>query len=95
MRWRIVLVLAALAASGWAWWRYAPDTLPAFIGDRIARSPEANPPLYKWRDAQGQWQITDKPPTDRPFEEVRVDPRLNVVPTVVPGADKPPESGGD
>lgn len=94
MRKAIAPAIVLLAAAGWAWWRYAPDTLPAFVAERIARSPEANPPLYKWRDANGQWQVTDRPPTDRPYEEVRVDPRQNVVPTVVPGRTTPPEGGG-
>lgn len=92
MRKAIAIAVVLLGAAGWAWWRYAPDTLPGFVADRVVRSPEANPPLYKWRDAQGQWHITDQPPTDRPFEEVRVDPRLNVVPTVVPGRTTPPEA---
>ena len=87
---RALLVLAALAAGGWAWWRYAPDSLPAFVRDAAPRSPLANPPLYKWKDAAGTWQITDRPPPDRPYEEVVVDPATNVVPTVVPGRDKPP-----
>lgn len=90
-RWTpLLFLLAALAAAAWAWWRYAPDTLPAFVRDSAPRSPQANPPLYKWRDASGQWQITDRPPPDRPYEEVHVDPRTNVVPTVVPGRTEPP-----
>ena len=32
------------------------------------------------RDASGQWQITDRPPADRPYEEVRVDPRQKIRP---------------
>lgn len=43
-----------------------------------------NPPLYKWKDASGQWHITDKPPKDFAFEKVVVDPNANVVPTIVP-----------
>jgi hypothetical protein len=81
-----------LALGGWLWWRYWPDSLPPLVSERLARSPVANPPLYKWRDARGQWQITDRPPPDRPYEEVRVDPRQNVVPSVVPGRDKPVET---
>lgn len=89
---RVLLALVLLAAGAWVWWRYFPDTLPALVGDHVVRSPVANPPLYKWRDGKGQWQITDKPPDDRPYETMIVDPNQNVVPTVVPGQSKPPEN---
>ena len=86
----LALGLVALGAAAWAWWRYAPDTLPGFARELAPRSPLANPPLYKWKDARGQWQVTDRPPSDRPYEEVVVDPATNVVPTVVPGRTEPP-----
>lgn len=88
-----VLLLAAAAAGAWAWWRWFPHTLPAFVDQHAPRSPLANPPLYKWRDAKGVWQITDQPPADRPYETVIVDPQQNVVPTVIPGQTKAPEGG--
>jgi hypothetical protein len=88
----VLVVLLAVAAAGWVWWRYFPQTLPAFVNAHAPRSPLANPPLYKWRDATGTWQITDTPPPDRPYETVVVDPRQNVVPTVVPGRTTPPDS---
>ena len=95
-RWgKLLLLVAALAAAGWAWWRYAPETLPVFLRDTAPRSPTANPPLYKWKDASGQWHITDTPPSDRPYETVTVDPGTNVVPTVVPGRTEPPEPPDD
>jgi hypothetical protein len=43
-----------------------------------------NPPLYKWRDAKGRLNITDKPPVDRPYETVQYDPDANVVPGATP-----------
>jgi hypothetical protein len=89
---RALLALILLAAAAWVWWRYFPDTLPAVVGETVVRSPVANPPLYKWRDSKGQWQVTDKPPSDRPYETVIVDPNQNVVPSVVPGQTKPPEN---
>ena len=47
------------------------------------------PALYKWRDDQGVWNITDAPPAGRAFERVTVNPDQNVVPTVVPGQTEP------
>jgi hypothetical protein len=29
-------------------------------------------------------QLTDQPPSDRPYETIRVDPKQNVVPTTLP-----------
>ena len=80
-----LLVLALLLGAAWAWWTYAPETLPAALR---AQRPSANtsPPLYKWRDERGQWNITDRPPPGRTYETVIVDPGTNVLPSGVPPA---------
>ena len=72
-----LLLLALAVAASWAWWRYAPGSLPGFARGVLPPSPSArpeNPPLYKWRDAKGQWQVTDQPPAGRPYETIVVDP---------------------
>ena len=82
-----LLVLALAAAASWAWWRYAPQSLPGIAREALPHSPAArpeNPPLYKWRDAKGQWQITDVPPDGRPYETIVVDPNTNVMPSLLP-----------
>ena len=78
------LLLLAIATAAGAWWYYAPDTLPGFVKAQLPVSPKSNPVLYKWRDAKGRLQVTDTPPTDRPYETLRYDPKLNVVPSVAP-----------
>jgi hypothetical protein len=88
---RALLVVLALAAALFAWWRLAPETLPGFAQALVPRSPEANPPLYKWRDAAGAWHVTDSPPQDRPYETVVVDPETNVVPAFGSGEERPGE----
>ena len=85
---RALLVVLALAAALVAWWRLAPDTLPDFAQRVVPRSPESNPPLYKWRDAAGAWHVTDAPPADRPYETVVVDPDVNVVPAYGSGEEE-------
>jgi hypothetical protein len=75
----VVIVLIALAAAG-AWWYLAPQSLPGFVRTHLPASPRANPPLYKWRDAQGRVHVTDTPPTDRPYQTLRFDPNANVLP---------------
>lgn len=76
-------LLAVLVGGAAAWWYFAPDTLPPALRHAAPPSPRldaAPPALYKWRDAQGQLHVTDVPPKDRPYETVRYDPKLNVVP---------------
>jgi hypothetical protein len=74
------LVLLFALAAVVAWWYFAPDTLPGFVGAYLPASPTSAPALYKWRDAQGHLHYTDAPPTDRPYETVRYDPNANVLP---------------
>lgn len=76
-------LLALLAAAVAAWWYFAPQTLPVAVRHAAPVSPNAqsaSPMLYKWRDARGQLNVTDVPPTDRPYQTVRYDPNTNVVP---------------
>jgi hypothetical protein len=74
-----VIVLLAIAAAA-AWWYFAPRTLPAIVRANLPESPQANPPLYEWRDAQGHLHVTDAPPPDRPYKTVRFDSKANVLP---------------
>lgn len=39
------------------------------------------PALYKWKDKQGQWIVSDTPPGDNtPYETLRYNRNTNVVP---------------
>ena len=42
---------------------------------------DSNPPLYKWKDSNGVWNVTDTPPSGRSYETVRVNPDTNVLPS--------------
>lgn len=79
----LFLLLLLAGAAFFVGWRYFPEHLPESVTRQLPPSPTANPPLYKWRDDQGRWQITDTPPTDRAYEAVRVDPDTNVLPAGV------------
>ena len=87
--WVWLLGLLAVAAAA-CWWYFAPDSLPQPLKAMLPASPKAAPALYKWRDANGGLHVTDKPPADRPYETVRYDPNVNVVPTVVPARGTKP-----
>lgn len=81
--WPLLLVLVALLGIA-AWWYLAPDTLPDELRKLLPVSARSNPVLYRWRDDKGRPHVTDTPPTDRPYETIKFDPRTNVVPSVVP-----------
>jgi hypothetical protein len=59
--------------AGLAWWA-ARDT-PAETARAQARAEAADSPLYRWRDAAGQLQITERPPKGRPYERLQRQPR--------------------
>lgn len=83
-----VVVLALLGGAAAYVWHYQPERLPLEWRRANPQSRDYSPPVYRWRDAAGRTQITDKPPTNRPYETVRIDPRTNIVPSTLP-----PDSG--
>ncbi|MGE4071294.1 MAG: DUF4124 domain-containing protein [Lysobacterales bacterium] len=83
-RWLLVLLLLGAAAA--AWWLLAPQTIPESVRERLPEQVQpaaTNPTLYKWKDDQGRWNITDQPPKDRKYEAITVDPDTNVLPAGV------------
>ena len=81
--WPSVVLLAVVIVLS-AVWYFAPQALPGWLTRTIPLRGTHNPPLYKWRDAKGRLNITDKPPVDRPYETVQYDPDANVVPGAAP-----------
>ena len=57
------------------------------------------PALYRWHDANGVLQITDKPPKGRKYERVKIREDQNIIPMSAPasssssGAPKKPGAG--
>lgn len=43
-------------------------------------SSDPAPPMYRWTDAQGVIQLSDKPPAGVPYETLRYHPDTNVIP---------------
>ena len=77
----VLSIIVVLLAAAVAWWYAAPHTLPTVVQSVLPKSPNAtSPDVYKWRDAKGRLQLTSTPPTDRPYETLHYDPKLNVVP---------------
>lgn len=76
-----MLTALALLAGAAAWvWHYQPERLPQEWRRANPNSDDYMPALYRWRDAEGRVQLTDRPPPDRPYETVRVDPEQNRIP---------------
>lgn len=80
----LLLLIVVLLGAGAAYLWY-------FDRDRAHRWLEKAPGLpgfsvttaYKWRDAKGNWQITDNPPAEGiPYETIRVRSDVNIVPSV-------------
>lgn len=74
--WAIVLGIVAGAAV--VWWlgrgeTGAPGPTSPSAGPARDAGRSAGPVLYRWRDDAGVVQVTDAPPTGRPFETIDVD----------------------
>jgi hypothetical protein len=75
-------IVAGLALGGaLGWWQLGH---PGYE----TRAEAARPRLYRWRDAHGVLQLTDKPPRGRKYTVVDVDAGANV--NVIP-MSPPPE----
>ena len=97
----LVWAIAAglVLGAGIGWWSLQRDR-PGAAADRAgapATDPGAaagtgaetsGPRLYRWRDDAGTLHITDRPPEDRPYEEVKIRADQNVVSL----QDPPPEA---
>lgn len=80
----VLITLIALAGAAGYVWRYSPESLPAEWRRDNPHSRDYAPVVYRWKDGKGVVQLTDRPPPDRPFEAVRIDPKQNIVPTTLP-----------
>ena len=82
------VVIAIAIGAGLAWQsRPAIEPAPAsqHSGDSAAVADQpAAPTLYKWRDDNGVWNYTDKPPTGRDHELIRDTPNVTTVDSVIP-----------
>jgi len=77
----LIVLLGVAAAAFGAWSYFSPATMPQWLARPLMSARGDAPPLYKWRDDKGRLHVTDRPPSDRPYETVRYDPDTNVVPS--------------
>ncbi len=82
------LTALAILAGVAAWiWVYQPERLPQEWRRANPNSQDYMPVLYRWHDAEGRVQLTDSPPSGRPYETVRIDPNRNLLPGSTPPTD--------
>jgi hypothetical protein len=83
---RLLAVLLLLLAGAGAYLYFFPETL-TYLEESLPETEfsKKTDRIYKWRNAQGEWQLTDTPPpagTEYELTDYRED--LNVLP-VPPG----------
>jgi hypothetical protein len=80
--WALLALLVLLAAGGAGGWLYLQrNEAPTWLkGTGLAPKP-APTVVYKWRDAQGAWHVSDTPPpADTPHERQEYAHDQNVLP---------------
>jgi hypothetical protein len=86
-------ILAGLAVGAAAWWWTTRDEREQARAQRehqaAIEAEAARPVLYRWRDANGVLQITEKPPKGRRYERVEREPEEGIEVHGDRGADLP------
>ena len=86
--WAVVAGLVLGGAVGW-WQLGHPgwETMDQKVANAEKAEAAANknkhaaePTLYRWHDANGVLQLTDKPPTGRKYEKVKIREDQNIIP---------------
>jgi hypothetical protein len=100
MRIGVAIVAGLLLGGALGWWKlghpgYETRAQAEERAARVAAEVEAaRPEVYKWRDANGVLQLTDKPPAGRKYEEVVMREDLNVIPMSSPAEPDPAAADG-
>ena len=91
---KIFLLLIAIATAAVAY-VYLDPQLSQQVKEKaqqITPDNHQSRTLYKWKDPQGQWQISDRPPASGiPFETVQYNEAVNVMPAEALTGQKKPQ----
>jgi len=78
----IIILLIVLSGAG-AYLYLNPDVWQPWVKDTPLEPAPTKTQVYKWQDENGQWQITDGPPTgDIPYENLEYSSDTNIVPSI-------------
>ena len=89
--WVVFALVVLLCLGGGAAYLYYFDR---DLGRKLLDKTPLKPPVsvttaYKWKDAEGNWQITDRPPPGgTPYETLNMRSDANVVPSLKPAESK-------
>jgi hypothetical protein len=67
----------------------AREEVPLQLPQPATASADAAPPMYRWTDAKGVIQLSDKPPVGIAYETLRYHPDTNVIPAPTPTPEPP------
>ena len=89
--WLVFLLIVLLVVGGGGAYLYYFDR---DLGQKLLNKTPLDLPVkvttaYKWKDAEGNWQITDQPPAGNiPYETLKVRSDTNVLPAFQPESKK-------
>ena len=86
---KFVLLLAIVLGSIGAYFYFNPTEFLKLDNKIINMIPNRDSTtLYRWKDPQGQWQVSDTPPSEVAYEELNYRHDVNVIPSVIPANKK-------
>ncbi len=81
MKFIIILLIVLSGAGGYLYLN--PDVWQPWVKGTPLEPAPTTTRLYKWQDENGQWQITDRPPTDgTSYENLEYRSDTNIVPSI-------------
>jgi len=81
-KWLLILVVLLLAGAAYVYFGNPPTAWMKKVKQHLPSSPSSDTTtVYKWRDPQGSWQITDTPPDGAvPYETLQYHNDTNLMP---------------
>lgn len=82
--WALVLFIVVLLGAGVVYlWYFDRERADRWLDKAPNIMGPSETTAYKWRDAKGNWQITDQAPAGNiPYETVRVRSDVNIMPSL-------------
>lgn len=85
MKFIIFLLIVVSAAAAYLYFNPAdrPDIVQEWVKGTPLQPPPTKTYVYKWQDANGQWQITDKAPQGNiKYQKLEYSSDTNIVPSI-------------
>jgi hypothetical protein len=88
---KLLFGFLALAVAAGAFVYERPQESQRLMGELpFVPKPALSKPLYQWKDARGEWQVTDRPPPGRTSFQVK---RYGLDTNILPVSQLPPARG--